>query len=216
MPPAPPTLNTRWLIVLTCLLLAVGVAAFVYVNYLEDPEANHGGRRGTRTKAPTTTGSAASAGSAQSAASVPSTAGASMASAGPGSGPSGTPESVPSAGVDSAGSVASGAPASAESAAPKTVKSAPAPYSLTLRSSPDGAEIYEGAQKLGEAPVTLTLKPGDRRRLSFRLAGHDSKRWTISYDKFADRASDGRASAAIRLNKKALENPYKKKLENPY
>lgn len=215
LPPAPPTLNTRWLIVLTCLLLAVGVAAFVYVNYLEDPETNNTNRR-PRSTAPRTaasTPSAASADSAASAASATSAGAQSTPSAGT---PSGAPATVPSAGTNSAASAGSDAPASAASAAPVTAKPAPAPYDLTLRSSPKGADIYEGAKKLGKAPVTLTLKPGESRRLSFRLAGHDSKRWTISYAKFAERAKDGRASAAIRLNKKKLENPYKKKLENPY
>ena len=216
LPPAPPTLNTRWLIVLTCLLLAVGVAAFVYVNYLEDPEASQKKRRPSRTLTPRTTGSAASANSAASGQSAASTGAQSVPSAGTPSAASGAPASAPSAGTKSAASVVSAAPATALSAAPSTEKAAPAPYSLTLRSSPKGADIYEGAKKLGTAPLTLTLKPGDRRRLSFRLAGHDSKRWTITHAKFAERAKDGRASAVIRLNKKKLENPYKKKLENPY
>ncbi|MGK0358237.1 MAG: serine/threonine protein kinase [Bradymonadia bacterium] len=215
LPPAPPTRNTRWLVVLTCLLLAVGVAAFVWVNYLEDSETAGNGQRSGRAVMPRTTGSAASVESAGAQAGASVAAG-STPSAGLPSVPSDAPESVGAAGSNSVASAKSAAPASAKSAAPATAKPAAGPYTLTLRSSPKGANIYEGAKKLGTAPVTVTLKPGDRRRLSFRLAGHDSKRWTITHSKFVERVKNGRASAGIRLNKKALENPYKKKLENPY
>lgn len=209
LPPAPPTLNTRWLIVLASLLLAVGVAAFVWVNYLDDePEPTRPRRGATASNTPAPR-SAESTGSASADSKAP-------VSATP---VSDAPPSVAAVKPASNGSVAppSVAPASVETQAPATEAPTPAaaPIALTLRSNP-GVEVFEGKTSLGKAPVTVTLNPEQKRRLSFRLKGHKSKTWVVAHEKFLARAKDGKASATIRLKKKVLENPYDKKLDNPY
>lgn len=207
LPPAPPTINTRWLIVLTCLLLAVGGAAFVYINYIDVEPTNNGRRRPTSTAAPKTT----TPKSMDSAASVPSANPGSTPSAAGASAGSATSGAPASAASDAPKSAASDAPKSAASAAPKTA--APAPVAVTIISRPKGAAIFEGKSSLGTSPITLTLKPGERRSLTFKLKGHEDRRFTVAHGRMAKRAKDGKAGITVRLKKKELTNPY---LENPY
>lgn len=206
LPPAPPTINTRWLIVLTCLLFAVGGAAFVYVNYIDVEPTDEGKRRGR----PATTAPVKPASDASAASANPASAG-SVVSANPASG-----ESVAVASTKSAASVESAAPKTAESvesAAPKTA--APAPITVTLRSNPNNAEIFEGKANLGKSPLTLTVKPGDKRSLTFKFKDHKNLRYTLTHERMLKRAKDGKASVGVRLKKKTLINPYDKPT-NPY
>jgi hypothetical protein len=207
--------------VLTCLLLAVGVAAFVYVNYIDNDDPP-GKRRRPRTtqsvpsKAPTSAApnSVKSVASASADSKAPDSGAPSSGAPSSGAPSSGAPASVPTAGAVSNASAApkTGAPASA---APASAAPAVGPIALTIRSNP-GAEVFEGKNRLGKVPVVVSLDPGQKRRLSFRLKGHKSKTWVVDHAKFIKRAKDGKASAGIRLKKKVLENPYDKKLDNPY
>lgn len=221
LPPAPPTLNTRWLIVLTCLLLAVGVAAFVYVNYIdEDPvsDTRRGGAsaKSVKSATPKSAKSVASASTNAPQSGAPSTgAPASVASANAGSVPSANPASVNPASANPASAAPKSAGTPSVASAPPSAAPKAGPIALTIRSNP-GVEVFEGKTSLGKAPVTVDLAPDQQRRLSFRLKGHKSKTWVVKHAKFIERAKDGKATAGIRLKKKALENPYDKKLDNPY
>lgn len=58
--------------------------------------------------------------------------------------------------------------------APALSRPGPAPRSIkvTVRTSPDGAEVLEGESLLGKTPLSLDLEKGVIRTLSFRLAGY--------------------------------------------
>jgi eukaryotic-like serine/threonine-protein kinase len=67
---------------------------------------------------------------------------------------------------------------SAPDAAP--VESAPALVSVTVRSEPSGAVVYQGNRRLGVTPLSLDLKPGESRRLKLARNMYEDAAVTVS------------------------------------
>ncbi|HEY1087489.1 MAG TPA: PEGA domain-containing protein, partial [Archangium sp.] len=68
------------------------------------------------------------------------------------------------------------------------------PAKVTLRTSPEGAEVEEDGVSLGNTPLTLDWSRGATRSLTFKLAGHKDLAKTLRSE--ADQTFDFQLEAA--------------------
>ncbi len=75
---------------------------------------------------------------------------------------------------------APGSNSEARAERPPHTRSAPPRHRIAVRSIPLGAEVLEGDAILGNTPLTLVLRPGQRRTIRLRAKGHKPRQVTLS------------------------------------
>ncbi|QDG53783.1 PEGA domain-containing protein [Persicimonas caeni] len=80
----------------------------------------------------------------------------------------------------------------------------PEPVKITINSSPEGAAVYRGSEKLGTAPVALTFEPGDEDPVDVELRrrGYQSKEITVSPDSDSELTVDLDRKKTVRRTSK--------------